>query len=71
MGDDELDVEMLMFDFCRRIDGTKLPAGPKVIEFIFPGLPEVFAVVDSRGLRREARIVPACPWNAGGLADPV
>lgn len=40
MGDDELDVEMLMYDFCRRIDATQLPGGEIVIGFAFPRLPK-------------------------------
>lgn len=38
MGDDELDVQMLMFDFCRRLDAAELPAPQAVIGFSFPGL---------------------------------
>ncbi len=38
MSDDELDVELLMHDFSRRIDRTQLPDGEIVIEFDFPGL---------------------------------
>jgi DNA-binding HxlR family transcriptional regulator len=40
MRDDELDVQLLMYDFCRRIDATRLPAGRTVIGFVFPGLPK-------------------------------
>lgn len=39
MRDDELDVELLMSEFCRRLDATRLPAGGAVIEFNYPGLP--------------------------------
>jgi DNA-binding HxlR family transcriptional regulator len=38
MSDDELDVELLMHDFSRRIDGTQLPGGRTVIKFAFTGL---------------------------------
>ncbi|MDZ7638395.1 MAG: helix-turn-helix domain-containing protein [Bryobacterales bacterium] len=38
MSDDELDVEMLMFDFCRRIDANKLPGGQTVLHFALSGL---------------------------------
>ncbi len=38
MTDDELDVELLMHDFRRRIDGTQIPGGRAVIHFVFPGL---------------------------------
>jgi DNA-binding HxlR family transcriptional regulator len=40
MSDDELDVQLLMYDFCRRLDGTQLPGGRTVIEFIFTELPK-------------------------------
>jgi DNA-binding HxlR family transcriptional regulator len=38
MSDDELDVQMLMYDFCRRIDAGQLPGGGTVIHFAFTGL---------------------------------
>ncbi len=38
MSDDELDVELLMHDFRRRIDREQLPGGRAVIQFVFPGL---------------------------------
>ena len=38
MSDDELDVELLMHDFSRRIDETQLPGGRTVIKFVFTGL---------------------------------
>jgi DNA-binding HxlR family transcriptional regulator len=38
MSDDELDVELLMHDFSRRIDGAQLPGGRTVIKFSFTGL---------------------------------
>ena len=38
MTDDELDVEMLMSDICRRIDVSKLPGGQTVIQFHFTDL---------------------------------
>ncbi len=37
MSDDELDVELLMHDFSRRIDETQLPGGRTVIKFVFTG----------------------------------
>jgi hypothetical protein len=40
MGDDELDVEMLMVDLCRRIDAKRLPDGEIVLGFAFPALPK-------------------------------
>jgi DNA-binding HxlR family transcriptional regulator len=38
MTDDELDVELLMYDLRRRIDETRLPGGPTVVHFAFEGL---------------------------------
>ena len=40
MNDDELDVELLMYDLHRRIDATQLPGGRTVIKFLFRGLPK-------------------------------
>lgn len=40
MRDDELDVQLLMYDLCRRIDASKLPADRTVLGFNFPGLPK-------------------------------
>lgn len=37
MTDDELDVELLMTEFSRRLDATQLPGGRTVIQFVFPG----------------------------------
>jgi len=55
MSDDELDVQMLMVDFCRRIDETRLPGGRTVIEFIFTGLPKFdhWWIVLEEGKERE------------------
>ena len=50
MSDDELDVELLMYDLHRRIDETKLPGGQTVLHFTFRGLekfPHWWIVVDS------------------------
>lgn len=50
MSDDELDVELLMYDLRRRIDESKLPGGQTVLHFSFPGLttfPHWWIVVDS------------------------
>ncbi len=38
MTDDELDVELLMYDLRRRIDETRLPGGQTVVHFSFEGL---------------------------------
>ncbi len=40
MNDDELDVELLMYDLHRRIDATQLSGGRTVIKFFFRGLPK-------------------------------
>jgi len=40
MRDEELDVHLLMYDYCRRIDATALPEGRLVVAFTFPGLPK-------------------------------
>ena len=40
MNDDELDVEMLMYDLQRRIDSTQLPGGRTVIKVSFHKLPK-------------------------------
>jgi DNA-binding HxlR family transcriptional regulator len=50
MSDDELDVELLMYDLRRKMDETKLPGGQTVIHFSFKGLekfPHWWIVVDS------------------------
>ncbi|MBI2515459.1 MAG: transcriptional regulator [Opitutae bacterium] len=54
MGDSELDVQMLMVDFSRRIDRAQLPGGRVVIEFNFTGLPKFarwWIVVEADGER--------------------
>jgi DNA-binding HxlR family transcriptional regulator len=40
MCDDELDVHLLMYDYCRLIDATRLPGGRIVAGFVFAGLPK-------------------------------
>ena len=54
MADKELDVQMLMYDYCRRIDNRHLPPGRRVIEFTFPGLPKFarwWMVIEPDGAR--------------------
>ena len=54
MTDDELDVEMLMADFTRRIDATQLPGGRTVIQFVFTGLSKFerwWIVIEEDGAR--------------------
>jgi DNA-binding HxlR family transcriptional regulator len=61
MSDDELDVELLMHDFCRRLDTAQLPGGRNVIQFDFTGL-EKFAhwwiVIEENGERELCAINP-------------
>lgn len=54
MNDDELDVEMLMYDLQRRIDATQLPGGRTVIKFFFRALPKFahwWIVIEADGQR--------------------
>lgn len=54
MNDDELDVEMLMYDLQRRIDATQLPGGRTVVKFCFRGLPKFghwWIVIEPDGTR--------------------
>lgn len=64
MRDDELDVELLMADFCRRLDATRLPAGGAVIEFNYPGLPRFgrwWLVIEPDGKRELCVVHPGKP----------
>jgi DNA-binding HxlR family transcriptional regulator len=54
MNDDELDVEMLMYDLQRRIDAEQLPGGRTVIKFLFRTLPKFgqwWIVIEPDGTR--------------------
>jgi Predicted transcriptional regulators len=54
MNDEELDVEMLMYDLQRRIDATQLPGGRTVIKFLFRALPKFghwWIVIEPDGTR--------------------
>ena len=54
MNDDELDVEMLMYDLQRRIDTTQLPGGRTVIKVSFHKLPKFahwWIVIEADGSR--------------------
>src|SRR5215472_14603577 len=54
MNDDELDVEMLMYDLQRRIDTAQLPGGRTVIKFVFRALPKFghwWIVIEPDGTR--------------------
>lgn len=58
MSDDELDVELLMYDLCRRLDPEQLPGGETIIHFSFSGL-EDFAQwwIVAEGEKRELCVV--------------
>jgi DNA-binding HxlR family transcriptional regulator len=66
MSDDELDVELLMFDLHRRIDLDQLPGGRTVLHFHFPGLPKFghwWIVFPGDGTRE------LCAHNPGKTVD--
>ena len=66
MRDDELDVHLLMYDYCRMIDTRHLPPGRTVLAFVFAGLPK-FAhwwIVINGPKEREL-----CVHNPGGAPD--
>ncbi len=49
MSDDEQDIEMLMYDFCRRIDAEELPTCRTVVHFVVAGVdrfPRWWIVID-------------------------
>jgi len=51
---DEMDVQMLMVDFSRRIDASLMPEGQTVLEFNLPGLPRFsrwWIVLETDGTR--------------------
>lgn len=61
MSDDELDVELLMHDFCRRLDTTQLPGGRNVIQFVITGLDKFaqwWIVIEGDGKRELCVINP-------------
>lgn len=66
MEDDDLDVELLMIDFKRRLDSDALPGGQVVIRFTFEGLavyPHWWIVLDGNGGRE------LCVDNPGKPVD--
>ena len=66
MVDDELDVQLLMLDYTRRIDADALPDGRTVVQFSFPGLPKFahwWIVIDA-GDKRDL-----CVTNPGRTVD--
>jgi DNA-binding HxlR family transcriptional regulator len=61
MSDDELDVELLMHDFCRRIVTNELPSCRNVIHFVFAGLAKFanwWIVIEANGERELCAINP-------------
>jgi DNA-binding HxlR family transcriptional regulator len=68
MRDDELDVQLLMHEYCRRIDAAHLPARRVIIAFVFPRLPKFahwWIIIDGN---REREL---CVDNPGSPADVV
>lgn len=66
MDDDELDVELLMNEFRRRIDTDKLPSGRTTISFKYPGLRDFsswWVVIEENGSRE------LCVSNPGHEVD--
>lgn len=54
MEDDELDIELLMLEFYRRLDLDQIPGGKLVAHFVFPSLqtyPHWWIVIDSEDER--------------------
>lgn len=72
MTDDELDVEMLMYDLQRRIDVTQLPGGRTVIKFVFQALPKFshwWIVIESDGQRTLCLHNPRVPVDIELISD--
>ena len=72
MNDDELDVEMLMYDLQRRIDATQLPGGRTVIKFSFCELPKFghwWIVIEPDGRRVLCVHNPRVPVDIELLTD--
>jgi DNA-binding HxlR family transcriptional regulator len=72
MNDDELDVEMLMYDLQRRIDADQLPGGRTVIKFLFRALPNFghwWIVIESDGTRVLCVHNPRVPVDIELISD--
>ena len=72
MNDDELDVEMLMYDLHRRIDTSQLPGGRTVIKFHFLNLPKFghwWIVLEENGKRELCVHNPAKPVDVDLTTD--
>ena len=63
---DELDVQLLMVEFSRRLDAKRMPQGSVVLEFVIPGLPKFsrwWIVVEADGSRELCTHNPGRPVN--------
>jgi hypothetical protein len=72
MNDDELDVEMLMFDLHRRIDTAELPGGRTVVKFVFRSLPKFghwWIVIEPDGTRVLCVHNPKLPVDVELITD--
>jgi hypothetical protein len=72
MNDDELDVEMLMYDLQRRIDAEQLPGGRTVIKFCFRALPKFahwWIVIEPDGTRVLCVHNPRVPIDVELITD--
>ena len=72
MSDDELDVEMLMYDLQRRIDVDQLPGGRTVVKFSFRGLPKFahwWVVIEPDGTRTLCVHNPRLPIELELISD--
>ena len=72
MNDEELDVEMLMFDLERRVDAAQLPGGRTVIKFTLPALPKFahwWIVIEPDGSRVLCVHNPRLPVDIEIISD--
>jgi DNA-binding HxlR family transcriptional regulator len=72
MNDDELDMEMLMYDLQRRIDADQLPGGRTVIKFLFRALPKFghwWIVIEPNGTRMLCLHNPRVPIDIELITD--
>jgi DNA-binding HxlR family transcriptional regulator len=72
MNDEELDVEMLMYDLQRRIDAEQLPGGRTVIKFRFRALPKFehwWIVIEPDGTRVLCVHNPRVPIDVELITD--
>lgn len=72
MNDDELDVEMLMYDLQRRIDADQLPGGRTVVKVCFRALPKFahwWIVIEPDGQRVLCVHNPRLPVDIELISD--